>query len=165
MAHVNVTISNSGFEPKTVTVQEGDAIQWRNLTEQIQDATGNTFTTGPIQPGSTSLPISFDFADPGLSYQSTTSGFQGTVRVQAMHSEQIVHWPQVRALFTDEDVDHMLDFGLDLASKNEVCQRADEILDRVTRNGPGRMPPPPRNKWSDDEVNLLRTWKAAGCPD
>jgi hypothetical protein len=165
MAHTNITISNSGFSPESVTIQKGDAIEWVNSSDQVQDATGDTFTTGPIQPGSTSLPISFDFADPGLHYQSTTSGFHGTVIVQAIQSGQVVHWPQVRALFTDEDVDHMLDFGLNLASKDEVCQRADEILDRVTRNGPGRMPPPPRDKWSDDKVNLLRTWKAAGCPD
>lgn len=165
MAHHNVTISNSGFTPQTMTIQEGDSVEWVNSSDQVQDATGDTFTTGPIQPNSNSLPIAFDFASPGISYQSTTSGLQGTIVVQAAQAETVVHWPQVRALFTDQDVEHMLDFGLDLASKNEVCAQAEAILDRVTRNGAGRMPPPPAPKWSDDQVNLLRSWKEAGCPD
>lgn len=165
MAHHDITISNSGFAPQTLTIQEGDSVEWANSSGQVQDATSDTFTTGPIQPDSGSLPIAFDFASPAISYQSTTSGFQGTIVVQATQAGMGVHWPQVRGLFTDKDVEHMLDFGLDLASKDEVCARADEILDRVTRNGAGRMPPPPAPKWSDDQVELLRSWKAAGCPD
>lgn len=165
MDHHEVTISNAGFTPQTITIEQGDSVEWVNSSDQVQDATSDTFTTGPIQPNSTSLPISFDAASPGINYQSMSSGFQGTVVVEAGQAETVVNWPQVRALFTDQDVEHMLDFGLDLASKNEVCARADEILDRVTRNGGGRMPPPPAPKWTDSQVNLLRSWKDAGCPD
>ena len=164
MPLTTVTISASGFSPNPVTVHVGDRIEWSNTTNVVQDATGTSFTTGPIPPGQTSLPLAFDFADPGLNYNSTT-GFNGTVVVMSAETENEVHWPQVRALFTDEDVAHMIPFGLDLSNKDAVCSNFDDVLDRVTRNGSGRMPPPPRQKWSDDDVNLLRNWKAAGCPD
>lgn len=166
MPRTTVTIISTGFSPNPVTIQAGDSIEWANSTQQVQDATGATFTTGPIQPGAGSLPISFDFADPNISYISTTTGFQGSVVVQEVAiAPETIHWLQVRALFTDEDVQHMLPMGLNLADKNDVCANAADILDRVTRNGTGRMPPPPRAKWSDDQVNLLRTWKTQGCPD
>lgn len=163
MAQTTVTIESTGFSPSPVTIQVGDTIQWRNATQQVQDASSPTFTTGPIQPGSDSLPIVLDFADAHLAYTSTT-GFQGVVTVNDPALLE-VHWPQVRALFTNEDVQHMLPMGLDLGDKADVCSNAADILDRVTRDGAGRMPPPPRAKWSADEVNLLRTWKAQGCPD
>lgn len=158
-----VNITAAGFSPVSITVTEGDAIQWTNSTAQVQDATGQTFTTGPIQPGATSLPLTFDFADPGLSYSSTTSGFQGTVVVNP--AQQVVHFPEVRALFTDEDVNHMKPLGLDLSKKAQVAANIDDIIDRVTRNGVGRMPPPPRAKLTEAQVNILRNWKAAGFPD
>lgn len=164
MPHVTVTILTTGFSPNPVTVHTGDSIEWLNSTNQVEDATGQTFTTGPIQPAATSLPISFDFPDPALNYSSST-GLQGTVVVLQTAENEVVHWPQVRALFTDEDVQHMLPFGLNLAEKDEVCANFDDILDRVTRNGGGRMPPSPRPKWTEDEVNILRNWKAAGCQD
>jgi plastocyanin len=165
MPHTTVNILSVGFSPDPVMIEAGNAIQWINSTTQVQDATGETFTTGPIQPGAASLPIAFDFADPGLSYTSTT-GLHGTIVVsEAAPVEEVVQWPQVRALFTDQDVAHMLPFDLDLTSKDEVCGRAAEILDRVTRTGPGRMPPPPLPKWSTDQVDLLRKWKEQGCPD
>jgi len=164
MPRTTVTISANSFNPDPVTIHVGDTIEWRNTTNVVQDVTGTTFATGPIQPGQTSLPLAFDFADPELSYHSTT-GLTGIVVVVAMETANEVHWPQVRALFTDEDVAHMMPFGLNLGDKDDVCSNFDDILDRVTRNGAGRMPPPPRQKWSDDNVNLLRNWKAAGCPD
>jgi hypothetical protein len=163
MPQTIITIESTGFNPNPVTIQAGDTVQWRNATQQEQDASGLTFTTGPIQPGSDSLPIVFDFADPHIAYSSTT-GFQGVVVVSDAAAQQ-VHWPQVRALFTDEDVQHMLPLGLDLGDKADVCSNAADILDRVTRDGAGRMPPPPRAKWSAADVSLLRTWKAQGCPD
>ena len=164
MSRTTVTISANGFNPDPVTIHVGDTIEWANATNAVQDVTGETFATGPIQPGETSLPIAFDSADPGLRYSSTT-GFTGTVVVVAMEVSNEIHWPQVRALFTDEDVAHMLPFGLNLGDKDDVCTNFDDILDRVTRTGPGRMPPPPRARWSDNDVNLLRSWKDAGCPD
>lgn len=163
MPLTTVTILPIGFSPNPVTVQTGDSIEWLNSTNEVQDATGDTFTTGPIQPATTSLPISFDFADPGLNYTSNT-GLSGTVIVLGAEVAD-VHWFDVRALFTDEDVQHMLPFGLNLADQNEVCLNFDDILDRVTRTGAGRMPPPPRPRWTEDQVNILRSWKAAGCPD
>jgi len=86
------------------------------------------------------------------------------VRVIATAGPTAVRWPQVRALFTDEDVDHMGPLGLDLNDQTTVCQNADEILTRVTSEGDDRMPPPPRAKWTADKVDLLRNWKNQGCP-
>ena len=163
MAQTIVRIESVGFSPNPVTIHVGDTIQWTSATQQAQDASGPTFTTGAIDPGSDSLPIVFDFADPHIAYTSTT-GFQGVVVVNDPAALQ-VHWPQVRALFTDEDVQHMIPLGLNLGDKTDVCSNAADILDRVTRSGVGRMPPPPRPQWSDQEVNIVRTWKAQGCPD
>jgi hypothetical protein len=163
MPRTTVTIFTTGFSPNPVTINAGDSVDWLNSTNVVQDATGDTFTTGPIQPASSSMPLSFDFADPGLNYTSTT-GLSGTVIVLQQEVAE-VHWLDVQALFTDEDVQHMLPFGLNLADQNEVCTNFDAILERVTANGPGRMPPPPRPKWTADKVNILRAWKAAGCPD
>src|SRR6266436_5394069 len=133
MPRTTVTIISTGFSPNPVTIQVGDSIEWANSTQQVQDA------TGAIQSGAGSLPISFDFADPNISYTSTTTGFQGSVVVhEAAMAQETIHWPQVRALFTDEDVQHMLPMGLNLADKDDVCANADDILDRVTRDGAGR---------------------------
>ena len=162
MANVVVTITEAGFNPDPVDIQTGDTITWTNNTQQVQEVSGPTFVTGQIQPATDSLPIVFDFADPHINYTSNT-GVAGVVAVS--DPVAFVHWPQIRALFTAEDVQHMLPFGLDLSDKNDVCSQCDDILDRVTRTGAGRMPPPPRPKWSDENVGLLRTWKQQGCPD
>lgn len=163
MANKTVVITDLSFNPNPVTIEVGDTITWSNNTQHVHVVTGPTFTTGQIQPNADSLPIVFDFADPQILYASS-AGPQGTIVVNSIQ-EAIVHWPQVKALFTDEDVQHMIPFGMDLSNKDDVCSLFEDIVDRVTRNGPGRMPPPPRPKWSDADVNLLRTWKGQGCPE
>jgi|ERR1700691_2619799 len=163
MAQLIVNILKAGFIPDPATVSPGDSIVWNNSTIQLQDARGATFATGPIPAGSASLPINFPVADPGQAYRSST-GLQGTVVVIAAAGPAAVHWPQVRALFTDEDVDHMGALGLDLSDQATVCQNADEILTRVTSDGGDRMPPPPREKWTANQIDLLRNWKNQGCP-
>jgi plastocyanin len=76
MSQQTVTITNNGFSPSPVTVDVGDFIAWINQNDSVQDATssdgGITFQTGPIQPGGTSLPITF--SNPGrIGYGSTTN--------------------------------------------------------------------------------------------
>ena len=69
----------------------------------------------------------------------------------------------IRALFTDEDVDHM-SFKFDLSDYNDVKAFADDILDRVTRdkNDPQRMPKAPREPWTSEMIQLFRDWIAGG---
>jgi hypothetical protein len=70
----------------------------------------------------------------------------------------------IRPLFTDEDVAHMIPHGLDLSDYDSVKSHQDAILDRVTR-APGSfgiMPPPPRDPWTPAQVQLFRDWIAGG---
>lgn len=76
-----------------------------------------------------------------------------------------VHWLDVRALFTDEDVAKMAEIGLDLTSRSAVADDAQDILDRVSRHGPGRMPRPPRAPWPAASVSLFAEWMKQGFPD
>jgi hypothetical protein len=70
----------------------------------------------------------------------------------------------IRPLFTDEDVDHMKPHGLDLSDYESVKGHKDVILDRVSR-APGTfgiMPPPPRDPWTQAQVQLFRDWIDGG---
>ncbi len=76
-----------------------------------------------------------------------------------------VHWLDIRAMFTDEDVARMAEIGLDLTSRSAVADNAQDILDRVTRQGPGRMPRPPRDPWPKASVSLFEEWVNQSFPD
>jgi len=71
---------------------------------------------------------------------------------------------EIRPLFTDEDINHM-SVAFDLSSYDDVKDHAEEILDRVSRpgDGTGRMPPPPREHWSPEKIQLFRDWMDGGC--
>jgi len=63
----------------------------------------------------------------------------------------------IRPLFTDEDVDHMNDQGINLSDYNDVKSNADDILDSVKA---GRMPP--GRRWSPDKVQKFDDWMKGG---
>lgn len=69
----------------------------------------------------------------------------------------------IRPLFTDEDVEHM-SFAFNLASYDDVKTNSAAILDRVSRpaGSPGRMPPPPREPWTPEQVQLFKDWINGG---
>ena len=67
----------------------------------------------------------------------------------------------IRAKFTEEDVEHMNDFGIDLSDYATVRDNADGILERLldTMNP---MPPRPRGPWSTDWIDCFRQWIDGG---
>jgi hypothetical protein len=69
----------------------------------------------------------------------------------------------IRPLFTDEDVAHMM-FAMDLSSYDDVKTNSADILDRVSRapTAAGIMPPPPRTPWSTAQVKLFSDWINGG---
>ena len=67
----------------------------------------------------------------------------------------------IRPKFTDEDVDHMNDFGIDLSDYATVRDNADFILTRLLdKDNP--MPPAPRGPWPPDWIQCFQQWIAAG---
>jgi plastocyanin len=76
----------SAFDPQTINIVVGDAIVWVNQTLQADNVSsddgGQTFMTGPVQAGASSLPITFVAEDlKGVAY-SSTSGLHGLVVVE-----------------------------------------------------------------------------------
>jgi len=67
----------------------------------------------------------------------------------------------IRPKFTDEDVDHMNRFGLDLNDFATVKDNADEILSRL-EDTDRPMPPRPRGPWSPEWIQCFKDWIANG---
>ena len=69
----------------------------------------------------------------------------------------------IRPLFTDEDVDHMKRFGLDLSDHGDVAKQSKSIFSVVTA---GTMPPPSDGgePWSQEMCETFRQWMEQGCP-
>ena len=67
----------------------------------------------------------------------------------------------IRPLFTDVDVEHMKQFGLDLSSPESVASLAENILS-VVRSG--AMPPRSENRtWTKDMCDTFEAWVKQGC--
>jgi hypothetical protein len=68
----------------------------------------------------------------------------------------------IRPLFTDTDVDHMKNYGLDLSSRDDVVKHAKEITSVVSA---GTMPPPSDGgkPWSLEMCEMFRQWVDQGC--
>ena len=67
----------------------------------------------------------------------------------------------IRPKFTEEDVEHMNDFGIDLSDYATVSESADLILERLLDNV-NPMPPKPRGPWSADWIDCFRQWIDGG---
>ena len=69
----------------------------------------------------------------------------------------------IRPLFTDVDVEHMQNYGIDLSSHDDVKRHAASILSTVTG---GTMPPPGegRERWSAQMCETFRQWMEQGFP-
>jgi len=72
----------------------------------------------------------------------------------------------IRPLFRQVDVDHMLDqTGLDLSSYDAVKADSQAIYDRVSSTDDTfRMPPPPDPPWTQGMVALFKKWVDDGFP-
>jgi hypothetical protein len=68
----------------------------------------------------------------------------------------------IRPMFTDEDVEHMKQFGMDLSKREDVAAHADNIYKQVSTGG---MPPPGSGTaWTQDMCLTLKAWQEQGCP-
>lgn len=72
------------LNPDPVQINAGDIVVWTNNTTAVQTVSSNdsgqTFTTGTIQPGANSLPISVPST---TGYTVSPAGLTGTVNVGA----------------------------------------------------------------------------------
>jgi hypothetical protein len=92
-----------------------------------------------------------------------------TARLALMHGGAAPPEPttsfarDILPLFRPVDIDHMNDFGLNLADFAAVRAAATEISNRLKGIG-GRMPPPPHAALSADKIAMFDTWVAEGFP-
>jgi hypothetical protein len=75
-----------------------------------------------------------------------------------MEREAVGYERDIRPLFREKDVTSMAK-AFDLASYDDVRAHADGILQRVAD---GSMPCD--GPWSQERVDLFRSWVDAGCP-
>jgi hypothetical protein len=81
-----VTVSGNIIYPDPVIANVNDQIVWENTGSAavtLSSADGTTFTTGQIQPGQKSLPITMLAPNPALKYVSNPPGVNGTIVVNA----------------------------------------------------------------------------------
>jgi hypothetical protein len=163
-------IIGTGLNPAQIAIASGDTIVWTNSSQQVQTVTsddgGNTFTTGPIQVGASSLPIVFS-AEPTSVPYTCTSGLHGTVAVAVSFDGTI------KPFFTALDREKMMDsthtFGVitfDLWSPDDCKTHWDAINDAIAN---GSMPPEGDDSdgpWPPDRIAQFgkdfKAWKDGG---
>jgi hypothetical protein len=70
----------------------------------------------------------------------------------------------IKPLFTQIDIDHMADFGVDLGSYDGVKANARDI---ATRLKDAAAPMPPKDSggpWPDEWIQLFDRWMSEGFP-
>jgi hypothetical protein len=68
----------------------------------------------------------------------------------------------IRPMFTDIDVAHMKNAGMDLSDKDSVTKSADAIYKTVSE---GTMPPPSTGeRWTPEMCAKFKEWQNQGCP-
>jgi hypothetical protein len=72
----------------------------------------------------------------------------------------------IAPLFRPVDVEHMINFGVELSDHQMVTEKASDILQRLRGLGPGRiMPPPPHQRWTNAQIDLFARWIEEGHPE
>jgi len=68
----------------------------------------------------------------------------------------------IRPMFTEMDVAHMKEAGLDLSDLASVAQHADSIYTTVSN---GSMPPPSSGEtpWTPEMCARFKRWQTQGC--
>jgi|SoiMethySBSTD1v2_1073268.scaffolds.fasta_scaffold1552001_2 hypothetical protein len=174
MAEHSVIIDHS-LHPAQISISTDDTIVWINSSQQVQTVTsddnGQTFTTGPIQINSRSLPIVFSKVSTGVPY-TCTSGLKGTVIVQA-RPIAVSFAATIKPYFTAVDRNAMIDpqhtFGIitfDLWSRDDCEANWDAINAAITNGsmppaGPGSDGPWPQAK-IDQFIRDFAGWKDGG---
>jgi hypothetical protein len=93
-----------------------------------------------------------------------------TARLDLMHGGGAPPVPttsfatDILPLFRPVDIDHMNGFGLDLSDFDTVSNAAAAISNRLKGIGGRRMPPPPHDPLTPDQISLFDKWVAEGCP-
>ena len=64
----------NSFSPNPVSVKAGQTVAWHNADMVVHTATGASFDTGVVSPGSTSAPIKFDIVAVNLDPYHKQSG-------------------------------------------------------------------------------------------
>ena len=81
-----VRLTDSGFEPRELTIAPGETVVWTNATEQRQTIVGTdgSWDSGPLGPGET---FSVQLRQPGtIGFRTEGGTASGTVRVAAAAS-------------------------------------------------------------------------------
>ncbi len=82
-----------------------------------------------------------------MSYQAQNVGYQA----------------DILPLFTQTDIEHMNNEGINLADYATVKGASGIILQRLQAPAPNTMPPPPEGPWPAGEHQLFQTWINQGC--
>ncbi len=76
-------------------------------------------------------------------------------------SNELSFAADIRPMFTETDVDHMQNYGIDLSSLEEVVQHADAIYAVVSD---GSMPPKGTgDQWTPEMCARFKAWQTQGC--
>jgi hypothetical protein len=175
MNQATVTISSTGFSPNPLTISANTLVIWQNTTAAVQDATSNdsgqTFTTGQIQPGQHSLPITFSGGPSAqqIPYSSTASGLTGSITVQAAEGQAaaVSFAADILPLFTATDIAHMQPMGVLIGQYSYMSdaanhhQNATTVQAYLTGTQQPRMPlggP----YWTPTQLSLFAQWMSDG---
>lgn len=176
MTQATVKITATGFSPNPLNIPANTQVLWVNATTTVQDATsddgGQTFTTGPIQPGQNSLPITFSKGGAKIPYSSTASGFKAVVSVQAMPkagaaAAKVSFAADILPLFTAIDIAHMKPMGVLLNQYSYMSdpsnnhENATTIQEYLTGTQQPRMPMG-GPYWSQQQLDLYAQWMSGG---
>lgn len=161
------------LNPDPIVVAVGDTVTWINGLTPVQtvssDDGGQTFTTGPIQPGGHSLPITF-LADRTVPYTCKSRGLHGIV-IARREGGVVGFAARIKPYFTAEDRAAMNDanhtFGIivfDLWSRADCEANWQAIHDAIANMS---MPPAEAGgPWPAAKIQQFvadfTSWKAGG---
>lgn len=83
---VTVDIGDFVFDPTPVTISVGQSVVWENVHDQAHTSSGNgdqTWDSGPLAPGESSEPVTFDEAGTFTYLCGLHPFMEGTVEVEA----------------------------------------------------------------------------------
>jgi hypothetical protein len=174
MTQATVKINATGFSPTPLNIAANTQVVWANATSTVEGATsddgGQTFTTGPIQPGQNSLPITFAKGGAKIPYSSTASGLKGVVSVQAFEkaaAAAVSFAADILPLFTAIDIAHMKPMGVLLNQYSYMSdpsnnhENANTIQAYLTGTKQPRMPMG-GPYWSQQQLALYAQWMSDG---
>ena len=144
--------------PASLHLPSTDAERWAVQRERTNAALGHARDMLEADPT--------DADDPTL----TNLIESDTERLDLMHGSGAPPQPttsfatDILPLFRPIDIDHMNGFGLDLSDFDAVSSAGAAISQRLKGIGGRRMPPPPDDPLTAEQISLFDKWVAEGCP-